>query len=361
MTYLKTVKLIVGYYFMSQREKEISDKIAVLERESKILGGARAYYEQNLSFNEIEELTGISIREFKRFQSDNEFPYRLVSHNRKQIFDKIDNRVEEIKKEIIKLRESVFGVLDQLLFIPSWREMIDSRFNGFYRNQQVQDIFQDNIIFLPDLALTGFEETTGEPFFLLTGLGIYWVKFQLGPGSIVTDYREITGLVLPLDYYERAQDESGSILNSEKMRMTKYMSSIPFSLILAKATTQMYLRGVIARNIFHPYKESFDLFLSICRDENSFNPEDGMKILSGGLSSTHSLYKNELLTQKPLGEYSNLIAGIKNTQPKLNKILQTLQLDATSESLFDKLKRMKIEFNEIGRDFLADWMPGHVS
>jgi hypothetical protein len=346
---------------MSQREKEISDNIANLERESKILRGTRAYYEQNLTFNEIEEMTGISIREFKRFQSDNEFPYRLASYNRKQIFDKIDNRLEEIKKEIFKLRESVFGELDQLIFIPSWSEMIDSRFNGFYRNQSVQEIFQDNIIFLPDLALTGFEETTGEPFFLLTGLGIYWVKFQLGPGSIVTDYREITGIVLPLDYYERAQDESGSILRSEKMRMTKYMSSIPFSLILAKATTQMYLRGVIARNIFHPYKESFDQFLSICRDPNTYNPEEGLKILSGGLSSTQPLYKNELLTEKPLGEYSSLIAGIKNTQPKLNKILKDLQLEATSDSFFEKIGRMKTEFNEVGRDFLADWMPGHVS
>ena len=345
---------------MSQREKEISDKIAVLEKEKKILGGVRAYYEQNLSFNDIEEMTGISIREFKRFQSDNEFPYRLASYNRKQIFDKINNRTEEIDKEIFKLRESVFGVLDQLVFIPSWKSMIDSNFNGFYRNQQVQEIFQDNIIFLPNLALTGFEETTGEPFFLLTGLGIYWVKFQLGPGSIVTDYREITGLVLPLDYYERAQDESGSILNSEKMRMTKYMSSIPFSLILAKATTQMYLRGVIARNIFHPFKGSFDQFLSICRDPSSYNPQEGLKILSGGLSSNKPLYKNELLTEKPLGSYSNMIAGIKNSQPKLNKILETLQLEATSEAFFEKINRMKVEFNELGRDFLADWMPGHV-
>ena len=161
---------------MSQREREISDKIAVLEKEKRILEGTHAYYEQNLSYQELEELTGISIREFKRFQSDNEFPYRVGSYNRQAIFDKIQNRTKEIDMEVKKLRGSVFGVLDQLLFIPSWRTMIDSSFNGFYLNQQVQKIFQDTIIFLPELAMTGMEETTGEPFIVITGLDLSLVQ-----------------------------------------------------------------------------------------------------------------------------------------------------------------------------------------
>ncbi len=346
---------------MSQREREISEKIAELDKEKKILEGTKAYYEQNLSYANLEELTGISIREFKRFQSDNEFPYRVGSYNKQAIFEKIQNRTNEIEKEIKRLRESVFGALDQLLFIPSWRRMIDSSFNGFYLNQPVQKIFQDTIIFLPELAMTGFEETTGEPFFLITGLGIYWVKFELGAGSIVTDYRELTGMVLPFDVYHRAQDETEQVLKSEKMRMTEYMTSIPFSLIQEKSTTQMYLRGVISRNIFHPYKESFDQFLVLCKDPNSFNSGEGHKILSGGLTANRSLYGNELLTQKPLGEYSRLTAGIKNTQPKLNKILETLQLDTMSGAFFDKLDKMKSEFSEIGRKYLVDWMPGHIS
>jgi hypothetical protein len=346
---------------MSEREKKIAEKIAQLEKEKRILEGTKAYYEENLSYSDLEELTGISIREFKKFQSDNEFPYRVGSYNRGAIFEKIGNRIGSIEKEIVKLRDSVFGALDQLLFIPSWQNLINSSFNGFYLNQPVQKILQDSVTLLPDLALTGFEETTGEPFFLITGLGLYWVKFQLGAGSIVTDFREITGIVLPLDQYERAQDEAGQIVDSEKMRMTQYMTSIPFSLILAKSTTQMYLRGVIARNIFHPNKESFDLFMALCKDKESFNPNEGLKILSGGLSANKPLYANELLTEKPLGNYSNMIAGIKNIQPKLGKILETLQLSSMNEPFFEKLEQMKVEFNEIGRDFLVDWMPGHIS
>ncbi|MFX0086240.1 MAG: hypothetical protein ACFFAU_11210 [Candidatus Hodarchaeota archaeon] len=346
---------------MSQREKEIEEKISQLEAEKKILNAINAYYEQNLSYYELEEISGISIREFKKFQQDHDYPYRVGGFNRNQVFDRITNRLKDIDKEIYKLREKVFGILDQILFIPSWRKLIDSNFNGFYLNQPVTKIHQDTIVFLPDIALTGFEETTGESFFLITGLGIYWVKFELGAGSLVTDYREITGIVLPLDLYEKAQDEAGSVLSSEKIRMTEYMTSIPFSIILEKQSTQMYLRGVLARNVFLPNKECFDQIIESCIDPNSFKKDEGLKILSGGLSTQIPLYTNELLTEKELSGYSNLIAGIKNIQPKLHKILANLQLETTENAFFSKIMQMKREFREIGRKYLVDWVPGHVS
>ncbi|NHJ02398.1 MAG: hypothetical protein EAX86_09710 [Candidatus Heimdallarchaeota archaeon] len=345
---------------MSQREKEIEKKIALLEGEKKILEGIKAYYEQDLSYNELEEISGISIRELKRYQQDNEYPYRIGA-NKKAVFEKISNKVNEIDNEIKSLRGSVFGTLDQILFIPSWSKLIGSTFNGFYLNQPVTKINQDNVVFLPDLALTGFEDTTGEPFFLITGLGLYWVKFELGAGSIVTDYREITGILLPLDLYEKAQDETGSVLSSESIRMTEYMVSIPFSLIMAKKTTQMYLRGVLARNVFHPYKECFDQLLSSCQNPNSFKRSEGLKILSGGLSTQRPLYTNELLTEKHLPGYTSLVAGIKNTQPKLQKILGNLQLESTEDAFFEKIERIKSEFREIGRKYLLDWVPSQIS
>ncbi len=346
---------------MSQREKEIEEKISVLEAEKKILEGIKAYYGQNLSYADLEEITGISMPELKRYQNDHDYPYRLGLRNLNSVIDKADQRIQEIDNQILEIKGAIFGALDQILFIPSWRKLLGSNFNGFYLNQPVQKIFQDNVVLLPDVALSGFEETTGEPFFLITGLGVYWVKFQLGPGSIVTDHREITGIVLPLDMYEKAQDVSGSILNSEKMRMTEYMTSIPFSLIFAKRTTQMYLRGVLARNVFLPNKECFDQLLTSCNDPNSFNSDEGLKILSGGLSTQIQLYTNELLTEKKVDRYSNLIAGIKNTQPKLNKILANLQLESMREGVFTNIHQMKREFREIGRNILFDWLPGYVS
>ena len=346
---------------MAQREKEIEGKISQLEKEKRILNAINAYYDQNLSYSELEEISGISIREFKRFQQDHDYPYRVGAYNKKDIFDRIKNRITDIDKEIYKLREKILGVLDQLIFIPSWNKLLGSKFNGFYLNQPVQKILQDNVVLLPDLALTGFEETTGEPFFLITGVGLYWVKFELGSGSLVTDYREITGIVLPWDIYEKAQDEAASVLDSEKIRMTEYMTSIPFSIILQKQSTQMFLRGVLARNVFLPYRECFDQLQEVCQDPDSFKKEEGLKILSGGLSTQIQLYNNELLTEKQLGRYSSLVAGVKNTQPKLHKILANLQLEATEEAFFQKIQKIKSEFSEIGRKYLIDWVPGLVS
>ena len=43
--------------------------------------------------------------------------------------------------------------------------------------------------------------------------------------------------------------------------MTEYMTTVPFSLFNVEQTKQMYLRGVVARNIYHPYKECFEKLL----------------------------------------------------------------------------------------------------
>ena len=207
--------------------------------------------------------------------------------------------------------------------------------------------------------MIGQEETTGEPFISLIGVGIYYVQFGLSPGEIITDYREITGIVLPLDIYDKAQDISGSAINSEKLMMTELMVSIPFSLVLTRQTTQMFLRGVVARNVVHPYKDCFNKFVDVCRDPNSLDKEDGFKILSGGLSTQIPLYTNELLTEKEIENYSKITAGLKNIQPKAEKILSDLQLtgETMRREIFEKIRLVKRDFVEIGYPRLIDWVP----
>ena len=86
---------------MSQREKEIEEEISHLEGEKRILEGMKAYYEQNLSYSDLEEMTGISIREFKRFQADHDYPYRVGVYNGQSILDKANQRIIEIEKYIL--------------------------------------------------------------------------------------------------------------------------------------------------------------------------------------------------------------------------------------------------------------------
>ena len=370
----------------SEDKLALKRQIQEISREKKILKVIPKYYEK---LGPFDPKTGVSLLEFKTYLDDHGYS-SLREKFMEDIRSKIQTRLNELDKaattkskrikrqeelEIQKYREerlkvrqeaekaqepveTDLGDLKQILFIPSWRKLIEKEiFKGFYLNQPVHEIIHDNVILLPDFAVTGIEETLGEAFIMLTGVGIYYTQFRLTPGEIIDAYREITGIVLPLDIYEKSQDLSGSIIDTEDLLMTEYMTTIPFSLFNVEQTKQMYLRGVVARNIYHPYKECFEKLLEICRDQNSLCIEDGLKVLSGGLNKEIPLYTNEILTEISIGGYSRLIAGIKNIQPKLEKIVSDLQIQGLKKPIFQKIRQIKKDFVEIGYPRLLDWMP----
>ena len=369
------------------------DKLALkrqmqeISREKKILKVIPKYYEK---LGPFDPKTGVSLLEFKTYLDDQGYS-SLREKFLEDVRSKIQIRLGELDKaartksrrikhqeeletqryreERLKVRqeaekaqepvETDLGNLKQILFIPSWRKLIEREdFKGFYLNQPVYAITHDNVILLPDFAVTGIEETLGEAFIMLTGVGVYYTQFRLTPGEIIDAYREITGIVLPLEIYEKSQDLSGSLIDStQDLIMTEFMTTIPFSLFNVEQTKQMYLRGVVARNIYHPYKECFEKLLEICRDPNSLGIDDGLKVLSGGLNKELQLYTNEILTEIHISGYSRLIAGIKNIQPKLEKIISDLQLQGLKVPIFQKIREIKRDFVDIGYPRLLDWMP----
>ncbi|MFX1286502.1 MAG: hypothetical protein ACFFB5_22895 [Promethearchaeota archaeon] len=364
----------------------LKKQLQQISQEKKILKAILKYYSKLGTF---DLKTGISLLEFKTYLMDHGYS-QLRDEFLKDIQSKVEARLTELDRSVktktdrIKHQEELeaqryieeraklhqeeeeeeriietdLGSLKQILFIPSWRKLIErEHFKGFYLNQPVHEITHDNVILLADFAVTGIEETRGEAFIFLTGVGIYYTQFRLRPGEIIDAYREITGIVLPIDIYEKGQDISGSIIDSQELLMTEYMTAIPFSLFNVEQTKQMYLRGVVARNIYHPYRESFEKLLKICRDANSLSIEEGLKVLSGGLNKEIPLYTNEILTEKYLEDYSKLIAGIKNIQPKLEKITSDLQLQGLKEPIFQKIQQIKNDFVKIGHPRLLDWMP----
>ncbi|MFX0185027.1 MAG: hypothetical protein ACFE95_18240 [Candidatus Hodarchaeota archaeon] len=368
---------------------ELSKQLQEIKREKKILDAIIPYYDKLGTF---DYSTGVTLLEFKNYLEDKGF-----TEIRKEFLEKIEKKIETRKNELerstktkeqlkleqeeleiqkyldkraktqqipvesqIGLTHAGLGSLKQIIFIPSWNKLIqtDIDFKGFYLNEPVLEIINDNIVFLPEFMVTGFEETRGDPFVFFCGVGIYYVKFRLRPGEIIDDYREITGIVLPIPIYEKAQDLSRSLVQSqEELLMTEYMTTIPFSLMLAEQTKQMFLRGVIARNIYHPYKESFIKLVEVCDDPNSFKEGEGLKVLSGGLSQSIPVFENELLTEIELDPFSRHIAGIKNIQPKLSKIISDLQIEGLRKPIFKKIGQLKKDFIKIGYPRLLDWMP----
>lgn len=285
---------------------------------------------------------------------------------KERIEQQIAGREQEIRDQAnsesdisqIQLQEEgQLGILKEIWFFPSWNQLIDTNFKGFYLNQPVMELKRDSVLLIPDITLTGTDETTGEAFILVVGVGVYYAQFSISLGKIITDFREICGIVLPTEAFIRAQDQASSTINSQKLEMTEYMTKIPFTFLLERETTQMYMRGVVTRNIMHPNKEIFDLLEKLCKSKTSLSEEEGFKILSGGLSAEHSIYKNELLTEKQIPEYSRITAGLKNVKPTLGKIMSTLQLEEMRAQIFKNIKQIKHDYTTIGLPRLRDWMP----
>ncbi len=368
---------------------ELSKDLKKIALEKKILAAIPAYYNK---VGRFDHKIGVSELEFKNFLLDAGFE-EIRENFLKEIDKKIKARLNELSKltrtkadkkkameeletkkylEERKTAEKIvlggedltqeeWGSLKQIIFIPSWSKLIGTeKFNGFYLGQPVYEIIHDNVIFLPDFAVTGFEETKGEPFIFLSGVGLYYTQFRLSPGEIIDDQREITGIILPMDVYDRAQDMSRSLVKSAEnlLMMTEVMITIPFSIFESEQTKQMYLRGIISRNVYHPYKECFTKMYEICKSKDSFLEENGLKVLSGGLNSEIPLYTNEILTEEKLGpDYSRLTAGLKNIQPKLDKIITDLQIIGLKEPIFENIQIIKKDFSEKGWPRLLDWMP----
>ncbi|MFX0094116.1 MAG: methylmalonyl-CoA mutase family protein, partial [Candidatus Hodarchaeota archaeon] len=246
--------------------EKIKARLEEINKEKKILNALMAYYTKDTSLEEVSNLAEVSIVEFKKYQTKHDYPHRLkpieklVISPPKRFLERIDSPVKQR-----------LGDLEQIMYISSWSRIIGSKFRVVYLNEPVLEIFQDSVVLLPAYFLTGVEDSLGEPFVLLIGPGIYYVQFRLKPGEIISDYREITGIILLQEQYKKAQNISESEINPSKILMTDEMITIPFSLLLAKQTTQMFLRGVVARNI----KKPFDKLFELCRNHYSFLEKEG--------------------------------------------------------------------------------------
>jgi hypothetical protein len=257
---------------------------------------------------------------------------------------------KELKRKI--------GSLTHILFFPSWRKLIGEDFKGNYLGQPVLELVKDNVAILPERLYTGQDTSTGVPYVLIIGPGVYYTQFSISKGKIITDHRELTGIIIPLEIYDDAQS-AGSIINSDKLRMTELLISVPFLLILTQQTTQMFLRGVIARNIIHPYKDCFDQLLKVCRDPNTLTQEEGFKIISEGFST--NVYKNSsiILTEKDITDYEKVTAGVRAIIPTVNTLLDQFQLtsEEMKSDIFNNIKLIKKDFIDIGYPHLLDWVP----
>lgn len=355
---------------MALREKSIETEISKLKRNIEIYEGIKAYYSFNnpLSFPEAAEISKLPSSKFMALLREKGFPNRQEAMKKNLTIDvDIENYINSLKQKINTLRIKITGSLDQLIIIPSWRKLLGTEFRGFYRNQAVNKIYYDSIILLSHIALPVSDSVLGEQSMLITGTGIYFTKFEVVKGSVVTDFRPIDAFLLPLEIWSKAQSSESMIIKPQTNDMdsqspfvyTENLIDIPFSLFTSKRTLQAYARGVLARNVFIPLKEAIDTFVKYCKETQERKVDNSLRLLSGGLSSAGGpIFKNEILIEKDEGhEYMGMIPGIKNIKMQLDRIAVDLELNIFRKDLLEAQSILKKDFVEVGYPRLIEWMP----
>ena len=340
-------------------EEEIQKEIQKLREEKRLLDGLKTYYTRDVTFQELEELSGFNMREITGYMEAHYYPRKSLG----DAFDldrelaAIQKRHAEIDEEIIRVKSRLVKELTSIMLIPSWSELIGAQFKGIYAGKAVSSIHKDTIVMLTDLR-ADFQEITGEELILVTGPGIYFVEFTVGR-HLVRDHREISSILLPKAVVDRMWD-APSIFRGENMNITlnELVATIPFDIILRTTYEQAFIRGVLARNIFLPYREVFDLLSETCGSLNSYAPEEGLKCLSA-----NPLWFNRLLVQDKFtrssrySTYTQLTAGLSNIQPELDRFLSDIFDDTHVTNLFDRITTLKQNYTEIGKRILQEWIP----
>jgi len=321
----------------------------------------KTYYETDHSFDELE--TGqIRLREIFRFMSENGFPKRgfVDDDKKKELIKAITEQIESIETDLknARLDEISNRKLNSLIIIPSWSKVLGHETKGFYLNKPVTNLKRDTIIMLSH-DIMNVSDKLGTELALLTGPGILFTEFSLDNSSYIVNSREINMIMIPMEMLAKLLDAPPIFQSDIDATLNELISIIPFSLIEEAYSVQAILRGVISRNLFHPNKAALDTFIDICSRPDTFNPNEGFKILSA-----HEDYFNRLLlTQPPKhsgGDSSFNVASagiasiLTNGQAILDELIEDQKIQA---DLLLEFKDVKKEFDEIGKDLLSNWLP----
>ncbi len=334
-------------------KSEVEAKLDALRKKRRLLELVHLYYHSEKTIDELAP--DVSSREIEEFIKENNYPPRPKSPSiPKHIERQLETERKAIIQEITELRFSFLEKCSDLIIIPSWSKALNIRPHGTYLGQEVSSVEMDSVVILNDKTI---EKTIKEEsFYLITGPGIYYTKFKTGTYLIV-DYKEISAVLLPKKSYEQIIN-SPPLIESDLLReyFRENYIRIPFSVISqASETALAFLRGVVARNIFHPFKDPIDTFISFCEKFEPYHPRWGLRVLSG-----HSAHFSEVLVRKDLPKqasgYNIANVGIIRVSTHLNDFLPELLEDVSEETdlLWDGYKAKDL-FLEKGLPVLREF------
>ncbi|MFW9878589.1 MAG: hypothetical protein ACFFG0_36375 [Candidatus Thorarchaeota archaeon] len=268
----------------------------------------------------------------------------------KQEIERLEKeRFERERIEKQKMENKLFPN-NSLFMIPSWSELLGYPTLGTYVHHQVSKMISDTVIFLSGYDYS-IEIERGTLHYLF-GLGYYFLNFELESGKYITDNRILTGLILSDFVYDHmATSRNVTLEEDQEVIIAEKVIKVPIDLSYKSEEHLTFIKGVLMRNIFIPYKDIFLEMMETIRKDYSYQiPKDGHMLLS-----THWDFYNQILVSEKLKgisypSYLNSTAGLNGIVFAADQILnETLSLVNLSiiESNINSLKSIysNLEFD----------------
>jgi len=201
---------------------------------------------------------------------------------------------------------------NNLLIIPSWGELMGYPTLGNYLSQKVSKILTDIVIFYAGSECT--LETDEGKIHLIFGLGYYYTKFEINPGEYITDFRQLTGLILS-DFVVNFMAKSKNLSTSDDKDIIfkENIIKVPLNLSNISENALTFVKGALMRNIFTPNKEIFLEMMKHISDPDSYQIEKfGHQILSSHPESYNKILISNKMEDFPNPSYFESTAGIES-------------------------------------------------
>ncbi|MHA1398466.1 MAG: hypothetical protein ACTSSF_12305 [Candidatus Heimdallarchaeaceae archaeon] len=339
----------------SEEYKKLTHRINLLEL-------LKQYYGSGANFFDFDT-GGIPLRELISFMNDEGFPRRLPEEE--HVLKRIDEEIIalENKKKQMRLQEIESRNLNSLLIITSWTKLIGTQIKGVYLDKPVIDLRRDTIVMLTDETQT-FKEITDERIAVIFGPGIYYSEFSVEPGNYLEDFFEINGICLPLELLGKIYTAE-KIYQSDKIdaTITEVSTILPFHIIEQSESVQTYVKGIISRNVFHPNKSAIDKFNQHISKPDSYNIEEGFKIMSA-----HPLWFNKLLVESDVvyrtgsGKKAYSTAGIGSLSSMVHKLKPLIfESPQKEKEQLNRIREIVKQYKEMGIELLKAWIPSYQS
>ncbi|NVM54058.1 MAG: hypothetical protein HWN66_10195 [Candidatus Helarchaeota archaeon] len=237
-----------------------------------------------------------------------------------------------------------------IFIIPRWNDLLGTSFKGFYANRIVSKIHLDSVIMFSSLECA-VTEKTGTSYFLF-GCGLYFLKFELDNGTYILDQRELNGLLLSDFVYDyMATAPQVTLSDDDDVIINELGIKIPLDLSNKTVTKQTFIRGVLMRNIFVPYKEVILRMLEQGQKKESYDVDQtGFKLLSSHPSNYNRILLSEAFKFGNYAEYIKPTAGVSNIHFLADKILNEFfspedltRISKSISSLKEILERVEVD------------------